>query len=104
MTSPQTFRVAVLPCWKNHGHQHEYNAVLRGFGADFTVLEESRAALDALEGTDCLLIARSNADPFDPEEMKEGCERLQEAIDIGAARGQPMRSGVRGPWRLARWR
>ena len=51
-------------------------------------LAKVRAALDALEGTDCLLIARSNADPFDPEEMKEGCERLQEAIDLGAARGQ----------------
>lgn len=47
-----------------------------------------RAALDALEGTDCLLIARSNADPSDPEQMKEGCERLQEAIDIGASKGQ----------------
>ncbi len=51
-------------------------------------LAKVRAALDALEGTDCLLIARSNADPFNPEEMKEGCERLQEAIEIGAARGQ----------------
>ena len=51
-------------------------------------LAKVRAALDALEGTDCLLIARSNADPFNPEEMKEGCERLQEAIDIGAERGQ----------------
>ena len=47
-----------------------------------------RAALEALEGTDCLLIARTNADPFDPEQMKEGCERLQEAIEIGKARGQ----------------
>ncbi|MBO4887318.1 MAG: carboxyphosphonoenolpyruvate phosphonomutase, partial [Firmicutes bacterium] len=44
--------------------------------------------LTALEGTDCLLIARSNADPNDPEQMKEGCERLQEAIDIGAEMGQ----------------
>jgi hypothetical protein len=41
-----------------------------------------------MEGSDCLLIARSNADPFDPEEMREGCERLQQAIDMGAARGQ----------------
>lgn len=47
-----------------------------------------RAALDGLEGTDCLLIARSNANPSDPEQMKEGCERLQEAIDIGKERGQ----------------
>ena len=47
-----------------------------------------RAALEALKGTDCLLIARSNADPADPVQMKEGCERLQEAIDLGAAQGQ----------------
>ena len=47
-----------------------------------------RAALSALEGTDCLLIARSNADPENPEMMREGCERLQEAIDYGKSRGQ----------------
>lgn len=47
-----------------------------------------RAALAALEGTDCLLIARSNANPEDPEQMREGCERLQEAIDIGREMGQ----------------
>ena len=47
-----------------------------------------RAALAALEGTDCLLIARSNANPEDPEQMREGCERLQEAIDIGKEMGQ----------------
>lgn len=47
-----------------------------------------RAALEALEGSDCLLIARSNADPADPVQMKEGCERLQEAIDLGTSRGQ----------------
>ena len=46
-----------------------------------------RAALEALDSTDCLLIARSNADPADPEQMKEGCERLQEAIDLGKERG-----------------
>ena len=51
-------------------------------------LAKVRAALDALEGSNCILIARSNADPFDPEQMREGCERLQEAIDIGAERGQ----------------
>ena len=51
-------------------------------------LAKVRAALDALQGTDCLLIARSNADPADPEQMKEGCERLQQAIDIGAEMGQ----------------
>lgn len=47
-----------------------------------------RAALEALKGTDCLLIARSNADPFDPEQMREGCERLQQAIEIGQEMGQ----------------
>lgn len=43
-----------------------------------------RAAIDALKGTDCLLIARTNAEPDDPAEMKEGCERLQEALNEGA--------------------
>ena len=47
-----------------------------------------RAALTALQGTDCLLIARSNANPDDPEQMREGCERLQEAIEIGKEMGQ----------------
>lgn len=46
-----------------------------------------RAAVEGLKGTDCLLIARSNADPFDPAQMKEGCERLQEAIDYGREQG-----------------
>lgn len=43
-----------------------------------------RAAIEALKGTDCMLIARSNADPEDPEMMKEGCERLAEAQELGA--------------------
>lgn len=47
-------------------------------------LAKVRAAVDALKGTDCLLIARSNADPKDPAAMKEGCERLKEAMDLGA--------------------
>lgn len=47
-----------------------------------------RAALEALQGTECVLIARSNADPSDPVQMREGCERLQEAIDIGKEMGQ----------------
>lgn len=47
-------------------------------------LAKVRAALEALEGTDCLLIARSNADPTDPATMQEGCERLKEAMDMGA--------------------
>lgn len=47
-----------------------------------------RAALTALKDTNCLLIARSNANPEDPEQMREGCERLQEAIEIGKEMGQ----------------
>ncbi|WP_250230008.1 isocitrate lyase/PEP mutase family protein [Anaeropeptidivorans aminofermentans] len=43
-----------------------------------------RAAVEALKGTDCMLIARTNADPDDPEQMKEGCERLNEAMELGA--------------------
>lgn len=46
-----------------------------------------RAAVEGLKGSDCLLIARSNADPFDPAQMKEGCERLQEAIEYGNSQG-----------------
>ncbi len=46
-----------------------------------------RAAVEGLKGTDCLLIVRSNADPFDPAQMKEGCERLQEAIEYGNSQG-----------------
>lgn len=47
-------------------------------------LAKVKAAVAALKGTDTLLIARSNADPYDPEQMKEGCERLKEAMDLGA--------------------
>lgn len=47
-------------------------------------LAKVKAALAALKGTNCLLIARSNADPDDPEEMREGCERLKEAMGLGA--------------------
>lgn len=47
-------------------------------------LAKVRAAVTALKGTGCLLIARSNADPDDPAAMKEGCERLQEAMELGA--------------------
>lgn len=43
-----------------------------------------RAAIEALKGTDCMLIARTNADPADPAMMQEGCERLKEAMDLGA--------------------
>lgn len=47
-------------------------------------LAKIRAAIEALKGTECMLIARTNADPSIPEEMKEGCERLKEAMDLGA--------------------
>jgi methylisocitrate lyase len=41
-----------------------------------------RAALAALEGTDCILIARTNADPA--TELDEGIERCKMAIELGA--------------------
>ncbi|HZV18760.1 MAG TPA: isocitrate lyase/PEP mutase family protein [Sphingobium sp.] len=44
--------------------------------------EKVRAALAALEGTDCFLIARTNADP--ETEMDEGCERMRAAVEMGA--------------------
>lgn len=50
-------------------------------------LAKVRAAVEGLKGTDCLLIARSNADPLDPDLFKEGCERIQEAIDYGNSQG-----------------
>jgi 2-methylisocitrate lyase-like PEP mutase family enzyme len=44
--------------------------------------EKVRAAIAALEGTDCFLIARTNADP--ETEMDEGCERMRVAHELGA--------------------
>src|SRR5262245_2698718 len=44
--------------------------------------EKVRAALAALEGTDCILIARTNADPA--TELDEGCERMRKAVELGA--------------------
>jgi methylisocitrate lyase len=41
-----------------------------------------RAALKALEGTDCMLIARTNADP--KTQLDEGIERCNEATKLGA--------------------
>lgn len=41
-----------------------------------------RAALKALEGTDCILIARTNADPR--TQMDEGIERCNAALKLGA--------------------
>lgn len=46
-----------------------------------------RAAIEALKGRDCMLIARTNANPAIPAEMKEGAERLKEAMDLGADLG-----------------
>jgi methylisocitrate lyase len=43
-----------------------------------------RAAVEALKGTDCLLIARTNADPDNPQEFEEGCTRMRESMEIGA--------------------
>jgi methylisocitrate lyase len=44
--------------------------------------EKVKAALAALEGTDCILIARTNADP--KTELDEGIERCRAAIELGA--------------------
>jgi methylisocitrate lyase len=44
--------------------------------------EKVRAALAALEGTDCILIARTNANPA--TELDEGIERCRKAIELGA--------------------
>jgi methylisocitrate lyase len=41
-----------------------------------------KAAVAALKGTDCMLIARSNADPA--TQLDEGCERCRAAVDLGA--------------------
>lgn len=41
-----------------------------------------RAALAALEGTSCFLIARTNADPA--TELDEGIERCRAAVELGA--------------------
>lgn len=57
-------------------------------------LDKVKAALAGLEGTGCMLIARTNADPNDPEEFKEGCERLQDAIDLGAGCAMFVRIGT----------
>ena len=44
--------------------------------------EKVRAALAAMEGSDCFLIARTNADPA--TELDEGCERMAAAVEMGA--------------------
>jgi methylisocitrate lyase len=43
-----------------------------------------RAAIAAVKGTDCLLIARTNADPDNPGEFEEGCTRMRESMEMGA--------------------
>ncbi|GAM05099.1 isocitrate lyase/PEP mutase family protein [Novosphingobium sp. MBES04] len=45
-------------------------------------MEKVKAALAALEGTDCFLIARTNADP--ETNMEEGCIRMAMAHELGA--------------------
>ncbi len=40
------------------------------------------AAVAALKGTNCLLIARTNADPA--TQLDEGCERCKKAVELGA--------------------
>lgn len=44
--------------------------------------EKVRAALAALKGTDCMLIARTNADPV--TQLDEGIERMRMAHELGA--------------------
>lgn len=44
--------------------------------------EKVAAALEALKGTDCMLIARTNADPA--TELEEGCIRCAHAQEMGA--------------------
>lgn len=44
--------------------------------------EKVRAALAALDGTDCILIARTNADPA--TQLDEGVERMRKAAELGA--------------------
>jgi methylisocitrate lyase len=41
-----------------------------------------KAAAAALKGTDCMLIARTNADPA--TQLDEGCERCKKAVELGA--------------------
>lgn len=44
--------------------------------------EKVAAAIEALKGTDCMLIARTNADPA--TQLEEGCIRCAKAIEMGA--------------------
>jgi methylisocitrate lyase len=53
--------------------------------------EKVRAAVAALEGTDCFLIARTNADPR--TQLDEGCERMRMAVELGAQMTTVVRIG-----------
>jgi 2-methylisocitrate lyase-like PEP mutase family enzyme len=44
--------------------------------------EKVRAAVDALKGTDCMLIARTNANPA--TQLDEACARMNGALELGA--------------------
>jgi len=54
--------------------------------------EKVKAALAALAGTDCFLIARTNADPA--TQMDEGCERMRMAHELGAEMTTVVRIGT----------
>lgn len=52
-----------------------------------------RAAVEALQGTGCLLIARTNADPGNPGEFEEGCTRVRESMEMGAHMAMIVKAG-----------
>jgi methylisocitrate lyase len=52
------------------------------------------AAVEALQGTDCLLITRTNADPDDAKEFEEGCTRVREAMGLGADMAMMVKVGT----------
>jgi methylisocitrate lyase len=52
-----------------------------------------RAAVQAVQETDCLLISRTNADPDNPEEFEEGCTRMREAMEMGADMAMIVKAG-----------
>jgi 2-methylisocitrate lyase-like PEP mutase family enzyme len=53
-----------------------------------------RAAIEAVEGTECMLIARTNADPDNPEEFEEGCTRMRESMQMGAGMAMIVKVGT----------
>jgi len=53
-----------------------------------------RAAVEALRGTGCLLIARTNADPDNPREFEEGCSRMRESMEMGADMAMVVKVGT----------